>query len=336
MALAIVLNRRRQVPAEDSPAFGAIAERFRRAGDLERAVALCQEGLQKYPKHLSSRVTLGWALLDLGRYDEARAELEQVLKRAPDNLAAIRGLAELHDRTEHDDVASMQTGPSRWATPEDEPAPLDDELPDFALPETAAASESLEAEPGPWIGLQADAESTQSIPDQPAVFAREAIEPHRVAFSHEVSEVDALAAELLDIGAEAVEPAAAAFEVVEDAPILELVPPSQAGADDGFIPDEGPGPWPPVFEDEVAAAPDHQVLRLAHTGAERSDLWPPLDPRQPVRRAPVAAPVEATVGSEFATALAQPPRPGLLSALGRFRRRVDARRREAVSEYVAG
>jgi hypothetical protein len=96
----ILLNRSRQVPAEDTPAFGGIAERFRRAGDLDRAIALCREGLKKFPDQLSARVTLGWSLLDKGQYDEARAELERVLRRAPDNLAAIRGLAELHDRSE--------------------------------------------------------------------------------------------------------------------------------------------------------------------------------------------------------------------------------------------
>jgi hypothetical protein len=99
--VSIALNRSRQVPADETPAFGGIAERFRRAGDLERAVALCRDGLKKFPDHLSARVTLGWALLDLGRYDEAQSELEQVLKRAPDNLAAIRGLAELHERAEN-------------------------------------------------------------------------------------------------------------------------------------------------------------------------------------------------------------------------------------------
>ena len=99
--MSIALNRSRQVPADETPAFGGIAERFRRAGDLERAVALCRDGLKKFPDHLSARVTLGWALLDLGRYDEAQVELEQVLKRAPDNLAAIRGLAELHERAEN-------------------------------------------------------------------------------------------------------------------------------------------------------------------------------------------------------------------------------------------
>ncbi len=96
----IILNRNRQVPAEETPAFGGIAERFRRAGDLDRAIALCREGLKRFPDQLSARVTLGWSFLDKGQYDAARLELEQVLRRAPDNLAAIRGLAELHDRTE--------------------------------------------------------------------------------------------------------------------------------------------------------------------------------------------------------------------------------------------
>jgi tetratricopeptide (TPR) repeat protein len=79
-------------------AFGVIAERFRRAGQPEKAVVLCREGLEKFPDHLSARVTLGWSLLDMGEHQEAFDQLKRVLKRAPDNLAAIRGLAELHER----------------------------------------------------------------------------------------------------------------------------------------------------------------------------------------------------------------------------------------------
>ena len=63
-----LLKRSRQAPAEDTPAFGGVAERFRRAGDLDRAISLCREGLKKFPLLLSARVTLGWALLDQGQY----------------------------------------------------------------------------------------------------------------------------------------------------------------------------------------------------------------------------------------------------------------------------
>ena len=91
------LKRRVQVdPA--SIAFAALAEEYRRAGRYEEAIATCQSGLQRHPAYLSARVTLGRALLELSRFDEAREELEHVLRAAPENLAAIRGLAEIHHR----------------------------------------------------------------------------------------------------------------------------------------------------------------------------------------------------------------------------------------------
>src|SRR4029079_18430988 len=125
----ILLNRSRQAPAEDTPAFGGIAERFRRAGDLDRAIALCRDGLKKFPKQLSARVTLGWSLIDKGLYDEARQELEAVLRGAPDNLAAIRGLAELHDRTENHVDSSAWHQPSEPEAAAPAPVEFDAEIP---------------------------------------------------------------------------------------------------------------------------------------------------------------------------------------------------------------
>jgi tetratricopeptide (TPR) repeat protein len=72
------------------------AEKLRRAGNPQRAIDLCRDALVRFPGHLSARVTLGWALLDLGQLKEAREEFELVRKSAPDNYAAIRGLAQLH------------------------------------------------------------------------------------------------------------------------------------------------------------------------------------------------------------------------------------------------
>ena len=81
-----------------SIAFAALAEEYRRAGRFEEAIDTCTAGLVRHPSYLSAHVTLGRALLDVGRLDEAKRELESVLKIAPENLAAIRGLAEIHDR----------------------------------------------------------------------------------------------------------------------------------------------------------------------------------------------------------------------------------------------
>jgi tetratricopeptide (TPR) repeat protein len=91
------LKRRVQMdPA--SIAFAALAEEYRRAGQFEAAIATCQAGLQRHPAYLSARVTLGRSLIEVGRYEQAKEQLEHVLRLAPENLAAIRGLAEIHHR----------------------------------------------------------------------------------------------------------------------------------------------------------------------------------------------------------------------------------------------
>ena len=90
--------RRRVQLDPSSIAFAQLAEEYRRAGQLQDAVDVCRTGLAIHPSYLSARVTLGRSLLDLQQLDDAQRELESVLKSAPENLAAIRGLAETHQR----------------------------------------------------------------------------------------------------------------------------------------------------------------------------------------------------------------------------------------------
>jgi predicted Zn-dependent protease len=90
---------RRRVAADPaSIAFAQLAEEYRRAGNYEQAVLVCRTGLAQHPNYLSARVTLGRALLELQQFDEAKTELDFVIHAAPDNLAAIRALAEIHQR----------------------------------------------------------------------------------------------------------------------------------------------------------------------------------------------------------------------------------------------
>src|SRR5688500_5193275 len=93
-----------------SIAFAALAEEYRRAGRYDEAVATCRQGLQRHPSYISAHVTLGRALLEMGDFEEAKQELELVLRVAPENLAAIRGLAEIHhrqgERTRSEDFSS--------------------------------------------------------------------------------------------------------------------------------------------------------------------------------------------------------------------------------------
>ena len=90
--------RRRVQKDPASIAFAQLAEEYRRAGSHEDAIATCRAGLAIHPGYLSARVTLGRALIEVNDLDGAQAELEYVLKSATENLAAIRGVAEIHHR----------------------------------------------------------------------------------------------------------------------------------------------------------------------------------------------------------------------------------------------
>jgi tetratricopeptide (TPR) repeat protein len=90
--------RRRVQKDPASIAFAQLAEELRRAGEYQESVDTCRAGLEVHPGYLSARVTLGRALIELNQLDEALIELSHVLESAPENLAAIRGLAEIHHR----------------------------------------------------------------------------------------------------------------------------------------------------------------------------------------------------------------------------------------------
>ena len=90
--------RRRVQKDPASIAFAQLGEEYRRAGSYEDAIATCRAGLAIHPGYLSARVTLGRALLEVNDLDAAQTELECVLKSATENLAAIRGVAEIHHR----------------------------------------------------------------------------------------------------------------------------------------------------------------------------------------------------------------------------------------------
>lgn len=90
-----------------SIAFAQLAEEYRRGGRLDDAVRVCRVGLERYPAYVSARVTLGRTLIALEQYTEAHAELEAAVRLAPDNLAAVHALAELHQHGKSGGVESL-------------------------------------------------------------------------------------------------------------------------------------------------------------------------------------------------------------------------------------
>jgi len=133
--------RRRVEKDPTSIAFAQLAEEYRRTGDYAEAVKVCREGLARHPGYISAQVTLGRALMELDQFDEACTELEAVMQAAPDNLAAIRALADIHQRrgdapeSIHFDIAPLEEAP-----------PVDVSL-NAAMPTFAETSDSGEDAP---------------------------------------------------------------------------------------------------------------------------------------------------------------------------------------------
>lgn len=132
---------RRRMQSHASPAaFAAAAEEHRRAGRFAEAIAVCRDGLDRYPAYASARVTLGRALLDSGDAAAAVAELELAVAQAPDNLAASRAL----------EAARAELGDLP-----DPPAPVEP-VADLALQDLAAAPAADDQHP--WrLGASDDA-----------------------------------------------------------------------------------------------------------------------------------------------------------------------------------
>jgi tetratricopeptide (TPR) repeat protein len=161
---------RRRVQADPaSIAFAALAEEFRRVGRYDEAVETCRTGLQRHPAYLSARVTLGRALIETGELEAAREELDTVLRSAPENLAAIRGLAQIHERLGHssemdphlaDMMKTMHAESIRVTAqppPPPEPAPaIADPAPQAAAPEPMLSHSLMpqpDAAPEPEISM---------------------------------------------------------------------------------------------------------------------------------------------------------------------------------------
>ena len=176
--------RRRILKDPASIAFAQLAEEHRRAGQLEEAIRVSRAGLAQHPAYLSARITLGRALLEMGRYDEAAAEFEYVLKAAPDNLTAVRELADIKQRRgaiasetsseQRPTATASQTGseqpPTAAASQTGSEQPLTAAASEAGSeqPPTAAASQTTSGQRPIAAASEADADSQPREPHTPA------------------------------------------------------------------------------------------------------------------------------------------------------------------------
>jgi hypothetical protein len=167
---------RRRVQADPaSIAFAALAEEFRRLGRYDEAIETCRAGLVRHPAYLSARVTLGRALIEAGDFEGAREELQIVLRSAPENLAAIRGLEQIHERLGHSTVIDPALAAMAHAIPVREPAPVAPPPPSFE-PIGARPEAPVESVPEPLF-TGPECEPVQEVPEPTTVEAPPAPSP---------------------------------------------------------------------------------------------------------------------------------------------------------------
>lgn len=164
MPLSVQELERRIQKDPASIAFAQLAEEYRRAGRYEDAVRVARAGLARHPGYLSARVTLGRVLVELDQLDAAKTELETVLKSAPENLAAIRARAEIHQRRgDTPEPPPIPAPPSplpkapepvtEWPVPAPEPVP-ETVVPDALSPPLDVLPEVREPEHALDLDLQ--------------------------------------------------------------------------------------------------------------------------------------------------------------------------------------
>lgn len=78
--------------------FAPLADAYRKAGLVDNAIELCQEGLKLHPDYISAHIVYGRCLLD--KKDPAGADgvFRRVIELDPENVLALRTLSDLAER----------------------------------------------------------------------------------------------------------------------------------------------------------------------------------------------------------------------------------------------
>src|SRR5687768_14637916 len=75
--------------------FAPLANEYRKAGDLDRAIEICRAHLPQQPGHMSGHIVYGQALYESRQLDEAKTVFEAALALDPENLIALRHLGDI-------------------------------------------------------------------------------------------------------------------------------------------------------------------------------------------------------------------------------------------------
>jgi tetratricopeptide (TPR) repeat protein len=106
-AIVGAIRRQEERLARDpaSLAFAQLADLYRKAGRTREAVALCRDGLARYPHYTTARLILAKALAADEQLAAALVELNAILEVSPRDVQCHRLASEVHRRLGHIDDA---------------------------------------------------------------------------------------------------------------------------------------------------------------------------------------------------------------------------------------
>ena len=160
--------------------FAPLANEYRKAGDLDQAIFICQEYLPQQPGHMSGHIVYAQTLFEMGRHDEAKAVFETALSLDPENLIALRHLGDIARQTGDSNAARI------WYQRVLEADPRNDEIAQIMislLAEPAAGSRPSTPTPSTPVLARAVTPPTPA-PSQPTTWDQP---PHGDGFEIEKS-----------------------------------------------------------------------------------------------------------------------------------------------------
>jgi len=264
--------------------FAPLANEFRKVGDLEQAILICEAYLPQQPGHMSGHIVYGQALFESSRLDEAQGVFQTALSLDPENLIALRHLG---------DIAARQgdaTSARRWYERVLEADPRNEEIQGLI----AGLAEERVVPPEPVAPSVAFVEPPAAPPATPTQTFAAAPDAHFAT----PDVVEAEVPELLDLDVTLPESAPAEAEPVAAAPTAQPAPDfeSTSVADFDRMPETRdlmpePSSMALGFESTEFTAPSAQI-------AQEPGLQSAFEDETGVNGAPVAplAGLEATPG----------------------------------------
>src|SRR6185503_14087268 len=135
--------------------FAPLANEYRKIGDFDQAIFICQEFLPQQPGHMSGHIVYGQALFEASRHDEARTVFETALSLDPENLIALRHLGDI--ARAHGDIETARA----WYRRVLDSDPRHEEI--------AAILQALDADPtGAVLAASGAAPESSVAPSSPA------------------------------------------------------------------------------------------------------------------------------------------------------------------------